>query len=214
MLDVLSSKEYNEIFGIDGNCLIKISAAKMMNANVYIWAESDIHAFVRLFKGYGLRISKVISISNKYLKYVDDVEIITPDELLNDETSNIFYFLNATDYYDVNNVAPKMIEYIKRTKLAGFLFLSLEDRSIFTANTVPTFDANRIIYYQSHKHEIMNFFNLLEDYKSKQTLYDYVSSYVSNSVYKGEQIPTQYKYFFGSKNELLYNHLDDECWIN
>ena len=108
------------------------------------------------------------------------------------------YFLNQ-----INNVGHN-----------GFYFLTDYDIIVIATNTTKIFDANRIFYYQNHKEDILQFCDLLADEKSKEVLIAYVKSYMKNSVYIGEQIPAVYKYFFGSKKEPLYKHLDDECWIN
>lgn len=60
----------------------------------------------------------------------------------------------------------------------------------------------------------MELFDSLADETSKRTLFHYVESYIRNCSYRGEQNSTLWRYFFGSKYERLYKHLDGEVWIN
>ena len=76
------------------------------------------------------------------------------------------------------------------------------------------FDVDSLPYYQSHKRELMELFDSLADDTSKRALYHYVEAFIKNCVYKGEHLPTRWKYFFGGKYERLYKHLNGECWIN
>lgn len=82
------------------------------------------------------------------------------------------------------------------------------------AFNLEQFDVDSMYYYQCHKEELMNLFDSLADETSKRALYHYGESYVLNCVYRGEQTPTRWKYFFGGKYERLYKHLYGECWIN
>ena len=60
-------------------------------------------------------------------------------------------------------------------------------------------------YYQSHKKSLMELFDSLSDETSKRALCFYVESFVKNCIYRSEQNPTRWKYFFGGKYERLYN---------
>ena len=54
MLEMLHSTKVEELHAIDGGFLIEVSLASMSKANVYIWAERDLHLYVRLFKSCAL----------------------------------------------------------------------------------------------------------------------------------------------------------------
>ena len=199
MLEVLDSTRIEEsCCEINGELLIAVSLARINDSNVYIAAENDLHIYVRLFKSYGLRVHKVVCSLPKEFQKVDDVEIIQPQDLFTDETPRKFFFNNVPSVGTANITFGVPDYNSKRWNL----------------NPIDAFDSNRIFYYQSHKEELMNLFDSLADYRSQLTLYHYVESYIANTLYKGEQIPTLWRYFFGGKYERLYKHLDGECWIN
>ena len=202
---------------ISGDLLIAVSFARINNANVYIVAENDLHIYVRLFKSYGLRVHRVVCSLPKDFQKVDDVEIIKPQNLLTDETPRKFFFLFAADM-NLSNSSDFFISNLNRipsVETANITFAVLYyNARRWNLNSVDAYDSNRIFYYQSHKEELMYLFDALADYRSKLALYYYVESYIANTVYKGEQIPTLWRYFFGGKYERLYKHLDGECWIN
>jgi len=212
MLAMFNTTAVKEKFAMDCQLLMSVSYAAMNNANVYLWAEKDLHVYVRMLKSWGLNVHKVVCLLPKEFKKVDDVEIILPEELFADDTPHKFFFVATTDYQVENPQAywNKIMEAI--SPLATH-FISPLDKVVMVFNS-EKFDTDKMFYYQSRPKEIMELFDLLADYTSKLTLYHYVESFVTNCVYKGEQISTRWKYFFGGDYERLYKHLDGECWIN
>ncbi len=218
MLAMLDSTRIEEdCCEISGNLLIVVSFARMNNSNVYIVAENDLHTYVRLFKSYGLNVHKVVCSLPKEFQKVDDVEIISPQALLTDKTPRKVFLLFALDINisGSSNFFATQINNIPAEEIPNLPFVVNEhDARRWNLDSIPKFDSNRIFYYQSHKEDLMNLFDSLADYRSKLALYYYVESYIANTVYKGEQISTLWRYFFGGKYERLYKHLDGECWIN
>lgn len=209
---VLDTTSIEEMFAPTVDFFLASTYAKIMGAPVYIWAENELPIFVRLFKSIGLNVRKVISILPKDVDAIDDIAIIAPKDIICDPEPNKFFFLNATDY-DEDDVR-KMLEALDRFGAFGIYVLTSKDRDKLVGHTPNYFDLNRIQYYQAHKDELLQLCDQLSDERSRRTLVEYLRSYLLNSIYCGEQIPTRYKYFFGGKDELLYERLDDECWIN
>ena len=188
------------------------SYARILNAPVYIWAETELPIFVRLFKTSGMRVQKVVTLERKEFTHIDDIAIVPPQEIFENPEPNRFFFLNETDYD--RDTVYRIYSALERSGARYIYVMTSDDRTSLIAHPAAPFDFNRIEYYQAHKAELMQLFDQLEDEKSKQILVDYMRSYMTNSTYRGEQTATRYKYFFGSKDELLYEHLPDECWIN
>ena len=218
MLEVLDSTRIEECCcEISGDIMVAVSLGRMTNSNVYIVAENNLHLYVRLFKSWGLNVHKVVCFQPKPFQKVDDVEIISAQELLTDMTPRKFFFMFMLD---LNNGAGKnflnnQLDKIPHVEIPNNAFAVLEHNTIkLTASVFPEYDSNRIYYYQSHKAELMNLFDSLADETSKRTLYYYVESYIKNCAYRGEQNSSLWRYFFGGKYERLYKHLDGECWIN
>ena len=212
MLDCTRIEE--EVCEISGDLLVMMSIGRINKSNFYIVADNDLHSYVRLFKSWGLNVHKVVCSLPKDFQKVDDVEIISPEDLLTDDTPRKIVLMFIDDNIDKQFFADNN-DKIPSVEISN-LFL---DVGYYTArrlnlNSVDKFDSNRIYYYQSHKRELMELFDSLADETSKRTLYHYVESYVKNCVYRGEQNSTLWRYFFGGKYEHLYKHLDGEVWIN
>lgn len=210
--ELLDNTRITENFSISGNFLIANSLAVMMNASVYIVAENDLHIYVRLFKSWGLNVCKVVCFLPKDFQKVDDVEIISPVDLLSDDTPNkILYIFKAE--YNTDDLTSFWNSFKKKISASAIYYVEPYDQNVMSFNR-PDYDANSLYYYQSHKKELLELFDSLADETSKQTLYYYVEAYLRNTVYKGEHTATRWKYFFGREHERLYKHLDGECWIN
>lgn len=212
MLEMLDNTRIEENHEIAGNVLLDVSRALMLKANVYIWADKDLHIYVRLLKSWGLNVHRVVCFWPKDFQKVDDVEIISTTELFKDKTPNKFFFVDALNY-PIENPEVFWNEQMNFLSPLGAHFIDGNDWNSMVS-TFGSFDTDKLSYYQSHKKDLMELFDSLADETSKRALYFYVESFVRHCVYKGEHIPTRWKYFFGGKYERLYKHLDGECWIN
>lgn len=212
MLAMLDINAVKEKFAMGSNLLVSVSFATMSDANVYIWSERDLHIYVRLFKSWGLNVRGVVCFQPKEFQRVDDVKIISPEALFRDETPRKFIFVDYLNY-SIENAQTFWNETMKKVAPLAVHFISPGER-IGMAFNHERFDVDSMHYYQSHKKDLMELFDSLADKTSKQTLYHYVESYVRHCVYKGEEISTRWKYFFGGEYERLYKHLAGECWIN
>ena len=214
MLEMLdSTRVEEEVCEISGDLLVAVSLCRMNRSNVYIVAENDLHSYVRLFKSYGLNVHRVVCSEPKEFQRVDDVNIVSPQDLLTDLTPRKFFFVFA-DAIELNFFMTRFAD-IPAAEMPNLnFFVTPYNAQRLNLNSVEEFDANSMFYYQSHKRELMELFDSLADETSKRALFHYVESYVKNCVYRGEQNPTMWRYFFGGKHERLYKHLDGEVWIN
>ena len=214
MLEMLySTRVEEEVCEISGDLTVAVSLCRMNRSNVYIVAENDLHTYVRLFKSYGLNVHKVVCSKPKEFSKVDDVEVVSIQDLLTDMTPRKFFFV-FTDFVDINFFMTRFAD-IPSAEMPNLnFFVTPYNAQRLNLNSVDEYDANSMFYYQSHKAELMELFDSLADETSKRALFCYVESYVRNCVYRGEHNPTMWRYFFGGKHERLYKHLDGEVWIN
>lgn len=212
MLTMLETTSVKESFLMSGTLQIVVSLALMSKANVYLWAERDLHIYVRMLKNWDLNVRKVICGAPKAFKKVDDVEIVSPVELLKDNTPNKIFFVATMDY-SIENAQDFWNKTMETFSPLFIHYFRDHERTAMTFNH-ERYDVGKLFYYQSHKAELMELFDSLGDETSKLTLYHYIEAFVTNCVYKGEHNPTRWKYFFGGKYERLYKHLDGECWVN
>ena len=209
---MLDNTHVEQNYELTGDILIHVSLAVMLKANVYLWAERDLNLYVRVLKSFGLHVQKVVCTEPKDFQMVDDVDIISPNDLLKDETPRKFFFMDVLSY-PVENPETIWDEQLKfLPHIASHIINTGERMVLITEHAV--FDIDKLFYYQSHKVELIKLFDTLADETSKRALYYYVECFVANSFYKGEHNPTRCKYFFGSQYENIYKHIDDECWIN
>ena len=214
MLEMLySTRVEEEVCEISGDLTVAVSLCRMNRSNVYIVAENDLHTYVRLFKSYGLNVHKVVCSKPKEFSKVDDVEVVSIQDLLTDMTPRKFFFV-FTDFVDINFFMTRFAD-IPSAEMPNLnFFVTPYNAQRLNLNSVDEYDANSMFYYRSHKAELMELFDSLADETSKRALFCYVESYVRNCVYRGEHNPTMWRYFFGGKHERLYKHLDGEVWIN
>ena len=97
MLDCTRVEE--EVCEISGDLTVAVSLCRMNRSNVYIVAENDLHTYVRLFKSRELNVHKVVCARPKEFRKVDDVNIVSPQDLLTDLTPRKFFlvFPDAAD---------------------------------------------------------------------------------------------------------------------
>ncbi len=215
MLEMLDCTRVEELYELFGDRLIAVSIAAMNNSNVYIVAENDLHLFVRLFKSWDLHVCKVVCALPKDFQKVDDVEIVSPESLLSDDTPRKFFFLIEPDYTFGGNFFETRINEIPFAETQNNAFIvHTQERKNWVASLFKTSTDDKMFYFQSHKRELMDLFDSLADETSKRALFYYVESYVRNCIYRGAHALTRWKYFFGGKYERLYEHLDGEVWIN
>ena len=215
MLD--STRVEEETCEISGDILVIVSLCRMNRSNVYVVAENDLHTYVRLLKSWDLNVAKVVCAAPKEFRRVDDVDIISPQDLLTDDTPRKFFLIFSDVGKEVMQFFTTQNANIPSVGMPNLFFVFLPDnarRLNLNSATRFYFDSNSMFYYQSHKRELMELFDSLADDTSKRALFHYVESYVINCVYRGEHNSTLWRYFFGGKYERLYKHLDGECWIN
>lgn len=92
MLDTTAAGEQ---FAMSGELLLSVSLAAMTKADVYLWAENDLHVYVRLLKNWDLQVCKAVCARPKDFQKVDDVEIISPESLFNDRSSRKNFFCGS-----------------------------------------------------------------------------------------------------------------------
>lgn len=230
---ILEEEIFEERFAIDGKLLINISLCKIYNLDVWLVGYSEnIYEIIKMLKNYGLRICGVLNNSDYINNEIYGISVKQISEIHNIDCNKSFFFFlsyvgkpNLLDSYTpgVTKHIPRVHAKIeergfnqlkKKFDIIYYHTLSDEDYKILTTNTGDIFDAHRIEYYKNHKNEICEFTEMLKDEKSIDTLYEYLKSYMHNFIYLGLEIETRYKYWFDFNGENLYEHLDDECWIN
>lgn len=230
--NILKDEVFEERFAIDGEFLIDISLCKIYNLDVWLVGHNEnIYVIINMLKNYGLRICGVLN-NNYNSNEIYGISVKRIDEMQNIDCSKSFFFFlsnlrkpNFLDSY--SGIGQKFVQ-VNQTKIEKRAFNQLkkkfnivyyhifndEEYKIITTNTADIFDAQRIEYYKNHENEICEFAKILKDKESIDTLCEYLQSYMQNFVYTGQEIQTNYKYWFDFEGNNLYKHLDNEYWIN
>ena len=146
---MLESTRVEENFAMSGELLISVSIAVMKNASVYLWAENDLHAYIRLFKSWDLNVCKVVCAAPKAFQKVDDVEIISPESLLNDKTPRKIFFVVPQDY-SIDNAQTFWNDTMILLKPLAVHFLSPNERKAIIFRH-ERFDVDKMFFYPSPK---------------------------------------------------------------
>lgn len=235
--DILEDEKFEEKFAIDGNLLVSISFCIMSNAKVFLYGDNpNLYTFVRMLDYYGLSVCGII-LTEENVSGQEDVfgiKVITILEYLEEQRNSqtfVFFisqmgrkkgFLNSYHWHgagilrraEIKKEERELRKSADKYGIGYYQIITEEDWKVLTTNTAEWVDLNRIPYYKKNKIEIMKICSMLYDEKSKETLYEYIKSYMQNSVYGGVELQTRSKYWYGEEKEELYQHLNNECWVN
>lgn len=118
--------------------------------------------------------------------------------------------LSPTDYMSITRLMCEL-------SINKFYFLDKCDFFYIYGGTTNNRN-NRMIYYKEHVIDLENIYNELIDKESKDTMMEYIRSFVQVGSYFRRSCDGRVKYFYGTnkenKFEVLYNHLPDEVWLN
>lgn len=142
-----------------------------------------------------------------------------------------FYPYHITQKYDsdktfviINTIYFKGIEQYEIIKLLSelgitkFYELSELEKNEIRAKVHPWADIGRIKYYREHFEKLEEFYMQLYDHKSQEIMLEFIRVYMEFGTYALKQCSSNMKYFYGQNidgtEEELYQHLEDEVWIN
>lgn len=216
--EVLKESFKGEQYAIDGNILISMSIAHIYNCEVWLWGSiKQIDAIIAVLKDNGLKVKGIIDSNSSLIgRKVCDIDVVDPLEFASQNHDNSFVFIltyscrKNTSGIEENS----FVRILNKANVKRYYIISELDKKVLTTSEHIMIDSKRTEYYKDHEEELVEFGKKLSDEESVDTLIYYLKSYVTNDVYRGEQIPTKYKYFYGNEYENLYKHLPDENWLN
>ena len=218
--NILNSGYVNEYEIVD-DFAIALSLCVIKNMEVFIYGGgTDSYSFVKFLHTYGIKPKKILDIDiNKSGVYLDGVEIIHPSCLVKyiNDAANSFIFIHTAFYRGMRE--QDILKFIVRSGIMQYYPLTKEDRYIVTSNTAYWVDQNRELFYQNNEKKLCDTLSILEDDYSCRVMLEYIRTYIQKDVYRLQQLPCRYKYFYdydkesNSKKEL-YLHKKDEVWLN
>ena len=143
LISVLDNTVIEEMFEPSVDVALSTACAKIIGAPVYIWSENELPIFVRLFKGLGLNVRKIVCLSQKKFNAIDNIPIIMPKELINENEPNKFFFVNSTDYDQ--NFVDKIYDSLQSIDTAGVFVFNEYDWIKMVGHTKTFWDLNRIL---------------------------------------------------------------------
>lgn len=215
---VLSEKLKGEQYAIDGNLIIAMSLARINGDDVWLWgAIKQIDLIIDVLRTNEIMVEGIIdSDPEKIGSFVCGIQVFSPDEFLNVRRLKTFVMILAGSCKkECSGIEEnEFTRILKKAKVENYYIVSEKDKEVLSSSSHTWIDFQRIEYYKNHEKELIDFAKKLEDEESIDTLIFYLRSYITNDVYRGKQIATRYKYFYGDNYEKIYNHLPDENWIN
>lgn len=218
--DIMEADYLNE-YEIVGDFAIALSLCVINSMEVYVYgAGTDSFSFVKFLRMQGIKVKNVLDIDDrKNGKTLDGVKIIHPKELKNvvTDAENTFIFIHTSFFTGMRQ--HDIIKYFTCAGVIQFYPLTKYDRYLATANTSYWVDCNRELYYKEHLNDLYKTINLLSDEKSCQVMCEYIRTYMQKDVYRLEQLPCRYKYFYDydvkqKECKEIYHHNKNEVWIN
>jgi len=199
---------------IEGTFQVAISLAYIKKYDVYIYgAGRDIHAFIKFLKAENLKVKGIIDRSiEKQNKQIYGVPVISFAEFVENQSKKKFVFI-WTCFLDDRIGRMRVEQMLNATNAVGYYEVA-DDRKIVVNSTSEWVDADRIRFYLENEQKIVDSIEYYADECSKETLVEYVRTYIECDRYRLPQIDTNYKYFYGDKKEILFLHRSDENWLN
>lgn len=204
-----------EEWAIEGEFQVALSIAIIKKLDVYIYgAGEDIWSAIGFFKHQGIEVCAVIDKdTRKKGCVIHGVKVIDCDTFMAENQRNSFVFIWT---YCINFRNIEIMNILHRAGVKYYYIIKPQERYLLNAiqYELAWLDANRPSYYIEHEEEIINFANILQDDISRETLTEYLRAYMEGGYYRGENLPTKYKYLFDRDGNAIYTHLSDEVWIN
>lgn len=200
-------------YAIEGNLQVALSYVKIKKFQVFVYgAGLDICTFIKFLNDEGIYVEKVIDADEeKRGKSLMGTEIISPSDFVKEQRKNAFVFIYAC--YNDSFREMQIMQVLKDAGVEKFFGIG-GVRPVITNNTSEWVDSDRMKFYMEHYEELLCVMDLLDDEESIETMIEYVRTYMECDRYRLKQIPTKYKYFFGSDREEIYRHSDEEIWVN
>lgn len=192
-----------------------------MNAwDVYIYGGGKhIEALILFLWSLGIEIKGIIDCdrNKEGKKVLDKVCYIYPYHVIQKYNSDRTFALINTIYFR-GIEQYEIIELLSHLGITRFYQITELEKNEIRAKVHPWVDMGRIEYYRTHFDDLEKFYMQLYDIKSKEIMVEYIRTYMEFGTYRLEQCDGNIKYFYGQNSdktkEELYQHLENEVWIN
>lgn len=191
----------------------------------------DFESFYSYFTSNDVNIDGIISLSGDCGEEFDGVPIIPIDKAdAVSETNSVVIITDTTliNTYRHRQVIQFMFRKWKCKRAMNILgkhgfhnsyvIRGSELASIYAFSNIGFYHHGRIRYYKSHMDELKRTYDMLCDDSSKEIMVEYLRAYLQSDRYMLQECDGRNKYFAGfgrdESKEELYNHLEDEVWIN
>lgn len=137
---------------------------------------------------------------SKHNKKIGSHMIYHPDKIPEKLKLGRYLVLVSTIYYETE--AAEIIHTLLQHGMDYVMYPFAEQYG------VPAYKHSWVSYYTQCQSELLQMFRELKDGKSKETIFEYVKTIITNCVYKGEHGKSCNKYF------EEYAPVEDECFLN
>ena len=233
--ETINSKKYYG-FEMGGLFRFYISLVKIKKMNVYIWGNKEnVESMVKFLENEGLNIKGIICTNESSIGDILGISVISQRKFESEceKYNNVFVFIydmpivkNPREFrFRVIRKLYKIVskggsyEHYRRDKIlkkisVEFYMLTEKEKAALCQISSHEFDDDRITFYQNNAGEIVSTLDYYNDEETFSVINEYLRSYIEKDVYKKEQLPFRYKYFYGEKGKMLYKQKENEVWVN
>lgn len=137
---------------------------------------------------------------NKHGQKIGSCTIYHPDKIPGKICEGKYFVLVSTIYYETESV--EIVHTLLKHGMDQIMYPFAEQYGL------PSYRHSWVSYYTQCQNELLQMFRELKDDKSRETIFEYVKTILTNCVYKGEHGKSCNKYFEG------YAPVEDECFLN
>lgn len=193
---------------------------KMYHLNVYIYgAGVEVCSIILYLYNLGIDVKGIFDcdIQKKGKKILECVPIIYPYDFLGKfDSEKTLVIINTTYFKEIEQ--GEILNLIFSMGIKKFYELTEYEKKEINVKPHPWADIGRIEYYREHIKELEDIYDLLYDKKSKETMLEFIRTYIEFGTYRLKQCSGNLKYFYGQDcnglREEIYVHLGEEVWLN
>ena len=208
--------EKREKHGVEGMILgsIIIPIIHMNNYECYLYGGADwVDSLIIYLKEYKVEVKAIIDADDSkltitaacgvcYQSVKSLLDIKKPDKT--------FVIITPTSIKGLE--LCKVISQLYEFGIKNYYQLNSEEKRRITGHSFEGLGSIR--YYRQHVNELRETYDLIEDETSSEVLYEYIRTRCEVGIYSLENIDGRRKYWYGSGDEEIYRHLEEEVWMN
>lgn len=193
---------------------------KMNHWDVFIYGGGQhIEALVMYLWSLKIEIKGILDcdINKAGKKVLDQVPIINPSKITQKyNPDKTFVIINTIYFRGIEQY--EIMKLLSEIGITKYYELNECEKAEIRAKPHSWADVGRIEYYRENCEELEKVYDMFQDNRSKETMLEFIRTYMQYGTYRLKQCSSDVKYLYGQNEdgskEELYKHLENEVWIN